>query len=200
MNIEIKKLTLELIKDYLYYFEHIGFTDHEEWAGCYCVYYHWSDVLQAEREEYESKGGSCFKRELAVKMIEQSSLQGYLAYIDDKVVGWCNTNDRSAYETFNQKNAPELWEDYMETEKVRSIVCYSIAPNMRRKGIATKLLEKVIEDAALEGYTYVEAYPTIYVENHQHNYHGAFSIYEKEGFVSQRKLEEIVVVRKYLQY
>ena len=40
MNIAIKALSLDLIDDFLYFFDEIAFTDNPEWSGCYCVFYH----------------------------------------------------------------------------------------------------------------------------------------------------------------
>ena len=50
MNIEIKSLSPELINDYINYFDNIAFTDNKEWAGCYCLYYHLNDLLEADQK------------------------------------------------------------------------------------------------------------------------------------------------------
>jgi GNAT superfamily N-acetyltransferase len=83
-------------------------------------------------------------------------------------------------------------------DKVKAIVCYTIAPRMRQKGIATQLLQRVCEEAAAEGYTYVEAYPGTGNENIHRNYHGPYSLYEKIGFSLHKELEDLSIVRKYL--
>ena len=143
MNIEIKKLTPELTKDYIDYFEKVAFTDNSEWSGCYCVFHHWNDRLEAERNEDLAAGGTTFNRELAVQYIQNGILQGYLAYSDGSVVGWCNTNDKSNYESLSKEKRPELWENVDLSEKVKLVVCFTIAPYMRGKGIATQLLNRV---------------------------------------------------------
>lgn len=197
MDIEIKKLSPELIGDYINFFENVAFSDNPEWGGCYCVWYHWNDILEKERKEYDASGGTCFKRELAIKYIKKGILQGYLAYHDGSVIGWCNANDKTAYDGLNKKNRPELWCDTNCLEKVKSIVCFTVALNMRRKGITTKLLNKVCEDAALDGYTCVEGYPGTGKMNAR-NYHGPYSIYEKSGFSLYKDLGGEAIVRKYL--
>ena len=53
---------------------------------------------------------------------------------------------------------------------------------MRGKGIATALLKVVCEAAAVNGFSFVEAYPAT-GEFNQLNYHGQFSMYAKQGFV-----------------
>ena len=40
MEIEIKKLTPDMADEYLRYFEEVAFTDHDEWANCYCLESH----------------------------------------------------------------------------------------------------------------------------------------------------------------
>jgi GNAT superfamily N-acetyltransferase len=197
MDIEIKRLSPELINDYIDYFDNIAFADNPEWSGCYCVWYHWNDRLEAERKDYTAAGGTCFKRDLATKYIENGILQGYLAYVDGSVVGWCNANDRANYDGLSKEKRPEIWENVDSSEKVKSIVCFTIAPHMRRKGIATQLLNRVCMDASAEGYTYVEAYPGT-GETNIHSYHGPYSIYEKYGFLVHKDLGGEAIVRKYL--
>lgn len=196
MNIVIKKLSPELVDDYLYFFDNIAFSDGSEWGGCYCVYYHWTDYLDTERANYEAAGGTCYKRNLAIQYIQENILQGYLAFIDGSVVGWCNANDKGSYAALSKEHRPDLCEAADDTIKIKLIVCYSIAPNMRRKGIATQLLNRVCEDAKSDGYTCVEAYPGTSETNHL-SYHGPYSIYEKNGFSLYKEFNGEAIVRKY---
>ncbi|MHB8127389.1 MAG: GNAT family N-acetyltransferase [Mobilitalea sp.] len=198
MNIEIKRLSPELTKDYIEYFDNIAFTDNNDWAGCYCIYYHWNDLLEAESKEYAASGGECFRRNLAIKFIQDGILQGYLAYEEGSVVGWCNANDKGNYDGFSKEKRPEIWENVDSTDKVKSIVCYTIAPHMRRKGVATQLLDRVCSDALAEGYAYVEAYPGKGESDIHRNYHGPYTLYERCGFSLSKELEGESIVRKYL--
>ena len=36
----IKTLNDETLEDYLYFFDHVAFADHPDWAGCYCTFNH----------------------------------------------------------------------------------------------------------------------------------------------------------------
>ncbi|HWT75001.1 MAG TPA: GNAT family N-acetyltransferase [Mobilitalea sp.] len=198
MNLEIKKLTPELTNDYIDYFENVAFTDNHEWAGCFCTFYHWTDELEAERKVHAESDGTCFMKGQAVKFIQNGTLQGYLAYENGSVVGWCNVNDKANFSGRSKEKRPELWEDANTTDKVKAIVCYTIAPDMRRKGIATQLLKRICEDAVTEGYDYIEAYPGKDTNNIHRNYHGPMPLYEKFGFTLHKELEGEAVVRKYL--
>ncbi len=54
MNVEIKKLSSDLIRYYLNFVDHKAFTDNRDWSGCYCAWYHWNDELEAQRKEVEA--------------------------------------------------------------------------------------------------------------------------------------------------
>jgi Acetyltransferase (GNAT) family. len=43
--------------------------------------------------------------------------------------------------------------------KVKSVFCFMIAPAAQRKGVATRLLERVIIDATNDGFELIETYP-----------------------------------------
>lgn len=196
MNVEIRKLSPDNINDYLDFFDNKAFTDNHEWAGCYCVWYHWNDKLEAERKEAEASCGHDFNRRLAVKLIQEGTLQGYLAYLDNSVVGWCNTNVKTAYDSLCKEKWPEIWEDSSSDEKVKSIVCFTIAPDFRHMGIAAQLLNKACEDAIVEGYDYIEAYPGKDNSNIQRNYHGPYALYEKSSFIFIKEMQNNYIVRK----
>lgn len=202
MELEIQKLSVDLCSDYLRYFDQMREEDYEEFTGCYCVWYHWCEQYESKRVSYEKSGGSCFKRDLARRLINEGKLQGYLAYSNAQVVGWVNANDKENYDRLSRVNRPELWEfkesiaPNQQEPKVKSIVCYSIAPEFRRQGIAGNLLERICKDAKRDGYDYVEAYPGLGSDNVHRNYHGPLAMYEKQGFHMVKELDGEVIVRK----
>ncbi len=198
MSIEIRKLSSEQTEDYIDFFDKVAFTDNEEWAGCYCLFYHWNDMLEEEQNSKNECDCLPFRRDLVVKFIKSGKLTGYLAYENGQVVGWVNANDKNSYDRLSPNKWPDIWDTMDSGERVKSIVCYSIAPEQRRKGIAAKLLEKVCLDAKAEGYSCIEAYPGTDISNMQRNYHGPALLYEKQGFVLHKNLGEFLVVRKYL--
>jgi len=194
MNIEIRKLSADLLDDWLYFFDNAAFSDNEEWSGCYCMFHHWNAALQSEREWDCSESGAAHNRKYAERYIKEGIMQGYLAYYDGKVAGWCNVNDKQAYDGI-VVNLP--WEDSEKSKKIKSIVCFCIDPDSRGKGIASRLLERLCSDAVDGGYEYVEAYPF----NHDTNnaYTGPISMYEKNGFKACSSVDDFIIVyRKYL--
>ena len=86
----------------------------------------------------------------------------------------------------------------VDEKKVKSIFCFTIAPEMKRKGIASKLLERVIKDAKEEGFEVVEAYP--YKDNGylSSDFRGYREMYNKGGFELFIDSEKGLVMRKYL--
>lgn len=191
MNIKIKKLSSELINDWLYYFDNTAFSDNGEWKGCYCMCYHWNEELQKKKSWNCSESDAQYNRECAINYISKGLMQGYLAYYDKNVIGWCNTNDKSAYDNVNFALPMEESE---KSKKVKSIVCFCIAPEYRDKGVATELLERICSDAKNEGYDYVESYPFIHDANK--SYHGPQSMYEKNGFIEHKKINGCTIFRK----
>lgn len=190
MNVTIKPLTVELLDDYLYYFDNIAFTDNAHWSGCYCVYYHHdSDNAQWMKRTKEDN------RNYAISLINEGKLTGYLAFCDGAPIGWCNVNDKSNYERLLASD--ELWDT--KAVKTCSIVCFIVAPQYRGKGIASTILNKICSDYAEKGYEYIEAYPVKGDLSNAQQYHGPFSMYSKAGFTVEKDIDRFYIVRKSLK-
>ena len=90
MNIEIRPLTKDLKDDYLFFFDHIIFQENPDRSKCYCYDYHFlGDVETCTREA---------SRSAVINLINEHKLRGYLAFDNDKPVGWCNANNRLNYQ------------------------------------------------------------------------------------------------------
>jgi GNAT superfamily N-acetyltransferase len=189
MDIEIKALTQELSGDYFRFFDGAAFSDHGEWAGCYCMFYH---IDPAKEKEWDADGIGG-RRAVAERWIKDGIIRGYLAYADGEVVGWCNAGDKTGYQRLAANKA--LWQAG-DHARVKSVVCYLIAPEQRGKGIATRLLERVCRDAAAEGFSFVEAYPSDGELDSFKHYHGHPAMYEKAGFDVVQKCGGFAVMRK----
>ncbi|HBL83319.1 MAG: hypothetical protein A2Y17_05490 [Clostridiales bacterium GWF2_38_85] len=189
MKLDIRRLTPDMLDDYLHFFLDIAFTDHPEWSGCCCVHFHWNEKYEAEFHSGEKSG-----TDWAVEMVKGGIIQGYLAYMNGQVVGWCNANDKHNYDVLKVRS--ELWDESDKTNRVKSIVCFLVAPDMRGKGIATKLLERVCEDAEAEGYNYIEGYPPAGECDMYTAHHGTIPFFEKHGFQLYKTLGQDVMMRK----
>ena len=194
MDIEIRKLTPDLAEDYVHFFDVTPHDDGTEGAKCYCVCWCSDDC---EGKDFSSPEK---RRELALQYVRDGSIQGYLAYYDGRIVGWCNANTKSdclqcASWRRNMKSVDKI--KFYPDEKVKSVFCFVIAPEMKRKGIATQLVERVCEDAANDGFDFVEAYPNKKLE--AHDFVGPLAMYKKCGFSQYAKAKGKVVMRKALK-
>ncbi len=191
MDIVIKKLTSELLDDYLYFFDNVAFSDHKEWSLCYCMSFHMTEEMESEHE----KTGEIKNRKYSIKYIKEGKQNGYLAFYDGKPIGWLNTDDRNAYVYLSHEKNADVWDDADEGVRIKSLVCFTIAPEMRGRKVATKLLERALSDAKDDGYDIAEAYPIKGEGDCYLNYLGPKKMYEKSGFEIHKDLEQIYVMR-----
>lgn len=190
MEIRIEKLTADRTEDYLYFFEHVAFTDHEEWAYCYCLESHLS-----RRENEDSWGDKECRSKKARQLIAEGVMEGYLVYDDGNVVGWCNAGDKTGYRPIMKNRDYETMN--VGKGEIKSVYCFEIAPGYRGKGIAHLLLDRIVEDAREEGYSYVEGYPFT-DRQFEYQYHGPIPLYEKHGFQMIAEKEEFCIMQRKL--
>jgi hypothetical protein len=113
----IRELTPELLDDYLSFFDHDAFADHPEWGFCYCRLHHFP---HAQRDWRETTG--CENREAVIDLILNGVLRGFLAYSENKPVGWCNAGPRVRMTTTPDYEEPDA-------DVIGSIMCFVIAKN-----------------------------------------------------------------------
>jgi len=161
------------------------------------MHFHWNEELDNRNdwnetlEQIYKKTGSADNRQRTIRLIKNGTMQGYLAYHAGKVVGWCNANDKNKYKTVLNS----FFDNVEDVQKVKTIVCFCTAYEMRGKGIASRLLEKICMDAIEEGYDYLEAYP--YSCGHGINFTGSLAMFEKMGFVKTgRNVDDCIIMRK----
>lgn len=181
MNIVIKPLTPELADDYFDFFENRAFTDDSPYR-CYCQVFQMSrDDYQATYAETLENPGPASRRE-AERQITGGVLRGYLAYLGGKSIGWCNAKDRADYPAIPQNDVP--FHSPVANEEM-GVICFMIAPECRGKGVATALLNRVIDDARAEGYHSVVSFPVHWEERFKWDCRGPLRMYEKAGFVKE---------------
>lgn len=196
MEIEIKRLSPDLADDYVHFFD---VTPHDEYVDahkCYCVC--WC------ADDYEGKDFSTAekRRAAAHQYVRQNIIQGYLAYYNGKPVGWCNANTKAeclkccSWRMFMKDVSLK---DIDDGQKIKSVFCFVIAPEMQRRGIASMLLACVLEDAVQDGFDAVEAYPNSCFESVASDFMGPLSMYEKHGFRIISHFGQKSVLRKELK-
>lgn len=194
-GLSIVRLSRETLPDYLHFFERVAHTDYPVWDRCYCLDYCATDN---RREAAELFHDADTRREYAIRYVNEGIMQGYLAYLDGQVAGWCNANDRAS--CARCAGYDEMFSDRPEDgRRVKSIFCFTVAPAMRGRHIATALLRHVIEEARAEGYDAVEGYPEKGDADVYNNYHGHRALYEKLGFELAGEGNGQFVMRKNLR-
>ncbi len=198
MNLTIKPLTPDLTQDYLDFFDNRAFSDNNPNGPCYCnaPIMDTASIRQMESEFVNDVKGVL--RRYAVKQLAEEKIFGYLAFVDNISIGWCNTGDMESYTINDFQFIPDVARQNA-CGKTMSVVCFAIAPDYYGKGVASALMDRVIADAIAMGYATVEGYAHVQKERVNNDFKGPIHLYEKAGFVESIRVDDIVVMRKKLQ-
>src|SRR5664279_311245 len=183
MELRVERLTPARGADYLRFFDHEhgpAFADNPEWATCYCHYYEVPPTLK-----WVDFDGPANRVAMTAR-IATGEMEGYLAYDGDEVVGWMNAQP---YQKLRHACArlriaePDL---PVPPHDAAAIVCFVVAPERRRQGIARALLHAGLANLAARGIALVDAFPwnsgadDTKATDH---YHGSLSMFTDAGFV-----------------
>ena len=164
----------------LHYFDMVAYADNPNWSKCYCA-----ERLVADYPSRTKEQNRAFRSEL----IRSAKANGLVAYRLGRVVGWCHAAPKNELVNVEGEKDP----------KVGAIVCFVVAPDQRRQGVATTLLDAALEHLRKRGMTAAEAYPFLGEIDParwaQSNYVGPLSMYVKAGFEVAEKHDEYAVVR-----
>lgn len=197
MDITIKPLTPELIPSYLDFFDNRAFGEGDSNGPCYCTCpMQTSEEIDQMVSEFAGDVKGTIRRH-AVKMLNEGKIHGYLAYDGDTAVGWCNAGNFDGYINNRYQFVPDFARQNT-IGKTMSVVCFSLAPEYRGKGISTALLERIIADARAEGFEAVEGYAHLQNRCDDFDFKGPTKLYEKLGFVPVVEQDGVVVMRKNL--
>jgi GNAT superfamily N-acetyltransferase len=193
-EVEIHPVGEERIEDFLTFFDRDAFPDNFAWAACYCTEPHLLDPKAPTDGEGEGRTWQSNRAHMAERLRSGGSF-GYLAYVDGKVGGWVNASKRSDYALFREGPGGLL--AGVADEDVVGISCFVIAPPYRRHGLARRLLDRVVADAAGRGVAWVEAYPfNEGVHGWGPDFRGARTMYDAAGFEPVEVRERYSVVRR----
>jgi GNAT superfamily N-acetyltransferase len=188
-TIEIHPLSPERVQDWLDYFDHNAFSDNPHWASCYCMFYLNNQKLTPWEERTTQHN-----RAEAIQRIQSRRMHGYLAYQSGKMVGWCHAAPLSQLPNFedplNRANA--------DRNKIGFILCFNVAKELRRQGVARALLEAACLGLQQQGVTVVEATPRLDTDAESSNYHGPLKMYQTAGFELVGQEGQFGLVRKEL--
>lgn len=191
-NIRIKRLEKERIDDYLAFFDRIS-------AGplvCYCTHFHRTAEEVDASLRPSGKGEQALRaywREEGRRFVFEGRIEGYLAYRDQEVIGWCQAKDKTGYRYLGA-NIPPATE---KAGEVIGISCLVIQERNRGQGIASVLMEYIANDARNCGYQRLEAYPGGCLCGEE--FEDTVRFYEKQGFATVVQRENWRLMKKDLR-
>jgi GNAT superfamily N-acetyltransferase len=184
--IDVRPLAPSLLADYLAFFDGPAFVDNPHWASCYCFFDHNPDP-----DAWDDRRGDQNRADVS-DLIRSGRFHGFLAYREGSPVGWCKAAPRLEIPSLARE--PEF--AVPDAERVGSVVCFVVAPEHRRSGVATALLEAACATFAEVGLSTAEAYPRSGVFDPASNYHGPAELYRAAGFSPFRQGDGWLMMRK----
>jgi ribosomal protein S18 acetylase RimI-like enzyme len=183
-EVEIRPITPDQHDAVMHFFDLVAYADNPSWAKCYCMFPLLRDYQERTRDE---------NRAARSALIRAGRANGLVAYRLGRVVGWCHPAP-----TTELVLIPDPKPDR------GAIVCFVVAPDQRRQGIATALLERALGYLKERGCREVEAAPLAGsagdAESPNANYHGPLAMYLSAGFTVVRPLgPSQVLVRRSLE-
>lgn len=188
-EVVIHPVTPERLDDWTEFFDHRAYAGNPACAGCYCFEPHAVDP-EVPLEDYWPHW-SVFRNGMR-ELIGEGEAEGYLAYVDGVAAGWVNASFRSTYALYRLVDP-----DGPPASDVIGVSCFIIAPPYRRHGIAGALLDRVLEDAAERGASWVEAYPkSSPAETDTAQFRGPRALFDARGFEEVEQMESYAVLRR----
>jgi GNAT superfamily N-acetyltransferase len=167
----------------MHYFDMVAYADNPNWSRCFCM-----ERLVEDYDDRTKEQNRASRSEL----ILAAKANGLVAYRLGRVVGWCHAAPKTEL-----LNVPGE-----RSGDVGAIVCFVVAPDQRRQGIATQLLDAALEHLRSRGMRTAEAYPWrgdvdparwVWAQ-----YVGPLSMYEKAGFRIVSNEDDFCIVQKAL--
>lgn len=190
-DISIRALTPENVGDYLAFFDHVAFADNPKWQYCYCNFLHYDQRQSIRFGDTKPEDN----RAAAKARICSRAMHGYLAFDGERAIGWCQAAPRPTIPALSDEP------DHPDgaAAQTGSIVCFVIAKDYRRKGLARRLLDAACDGFRAQGFRYAEGYPRAGLTNDGQNHYGPLSMYLAAGFSALRTDKDgTTVVRKRL--
>lgn len=154
--------------------------------ACWCQYWRMTASEYGRSKDAIAGENRDRRREALRAQCATEPVPGVVAYRGDLPVGWCGFGPRSSMARLVRSRTIPATDGL----PVWSIVCFSIRPGYRRRGIAKALLRGAIDYARAHGAAGLEAYPTDPAGTRRDatfSYTGFTTMFEAAGF--QRVVE-----------
>lgn len=182
MDLEIRPVSPDQHEAVLRYFDLVAYADNPAWSRCYCMERLAPDFAERTKDQ---------NRASRSELIRSARANGLVAYRVGRVVGWCHAAPKR-----DLLSVPAGLDD----DRVGAVVCFVVAPDSRRQGIASALLDAAVEHLRERGMRSVEAYPlTSEARATPHAlYVGPRAMYLRAGFEVVREIADVTLVRRAL--
>lgn len=164
MNLEVKKLTQELAQDFF------SLHSQQPFGWCYCVAWEvptW-DNWDARTAEKNKK----FRQLL----FDKRHLEGYLLYLDQKPVGWCQGGPRDRWVKLVKQY------DLQPDQEMYALTCFCLLPYYRKLGLTHIFLSRILQDLKSQKVKRVQAFPRRGEHPDEDVWTGPESVFVKAGF------------------
>ncbi len=148
MNIRIEQLTEVNFTDYE------TLTSCESGGGCYCAFWH-QKITSMQEWDSRKKENPLLNRQIVLDKVRTGYHVGVLAYCDDILAAWISIGPLIDF-YWTWKRIAQLGE---AAKEIAAIMCFTIAPDFRGKGLQAQLLKSLIAYAAQRSWKTIEAYP-----------------------------------------
>ena len=155
--------------------------------GCWCRFW------LVRGKAYWDGHGSGHRRKLREE-VRRGGMGALLAYVEGTPVGWCRFGPREDFERLEHSAKLKRVDD----EDVWSIVCFYVDPTAKRRGVASTLLDTVLERAREGGVEIVEGYPVREGHMNIDAYTGYLPMFLDAGFEVVRDAGRRLLVRRRL--
>jgi ribosomal protein S18 acetylase RimI-like enzyme len=182
-DVAVRPITPDQHEAVMHYFDMVAYADNPNWSKCFCM-----ERLVVDYEHRTKAQNRASRSEL----ILSAKANGFVAYRLGRVVGWCHAAPKSELLDVPGEHAGDIG----------AIVCFVVAPDQRRQGIATQLLDVALGHLRSRGMRTAEAYPRLGEVDPARwvwsQYVGPLSLYVKAGFEIAEEREDFYIVRRKL--
>jgi GNAT superfamily N-acetyltransferase len=186
-SLDIRALDAGTLADFLAFFDTDAFADNPRWAFCYCqfLYVDHNQVDWKSRSLDENRTSACDR-------VNAQQMQGLLAYVDERVVAWCNAAPRPLMHAFDDEPDPIAGQ-------IGMIGCFVVEQSQRRRGHARALLRAACDGFRAQGLSHAQALARRDAASEAENHFGHLSMYLAEGFAIHREeADGTLILRKSL--
>ena len=182
---DIRRLSPELLPDFLAFFDGDAFAENPAWSFCFCQFLY----VDHAKVDWNNRSAAV-NRAAACERIAARRMQGYLAYRDGKPIGWCSAGPRVMFDALADE--PDV-----DAARIGQITCFVVAQPHRRSGVATALLHAACVGLKEQGLTIAAASPLSTASSDAGHHYGPLEMYLAAGFrVHRSEADGRVQVRR----